>query len=76
LRAAAPELRLVYLQGSRELLSARISGRKHHFMPVTLLDSQLATLEEPAADEGALTLDVALAPEEMVARAVGWYETR
>lgn len=76
LRTAAPEMRLVYLRGTRELLSARISGRQHHFMPVKLLDSQLATLEEPAADEGALTIDVALAPEEMVARAVEWYGTR
>jgi gluconokinase len=74
LRAAVPELRLVYLRGSRELLSERVSGRKHHFMPVTLLDSQLATLEEPGVEEGALTVDVALAPEEVVARAVGWYE--
>ena len=74
LRAAVPELRLVYLQGSRELLSERISGRKHHFMPVTLLDSQLATLEEPGAEEGALTVDVALAPAEIVARVVRWYE--
>lgn len=73
LRAAVPELRLVYLRGSRELLSERISGRKHHFMPVTLLDSQLATLEEPGAEESALTVDVALAPVEIVARVVGWY---
>lgn len=73
LRAAVPELRLVYLRGSRELLSERISGRTHHFMPVTLLDSQLATLEEPGAEENALTVDVALAPAEIVARAIGWY---
>jgi gluconokinase len=73
LRAAAPELRLVYLRGSVELLSERLSARKNHFMPAKLLDSQLATLEEPGADERTFTADVALAPEEIVALAVRWY---
>jgi gluconokinase len=41
-------------------------------MPATLLDSQLATLEEPGVDEGALTIDVALTPDEIVARATTW----
>jgi len=73
LRAAAPGLRLLYLRGSPELLLNRVSGRKHAFMPAELLASQLATLEEPGVDEGACTIDVALAPGEIVARAVGWY---
>ena len=70
LRAQAPESRLVYLWGTRELLRERLSARKHAFMPATLLDSQLATLEEPGADERALRIDVALKPEEIVAQAV------
>jgi gluconokinase len=70
LRARAPELRLVYLWGTRELLRGRLLARTHAFMPATLLDSQLATLEEPGAEEKALRIDVALAPEEIVARAV------
>jgi gluconokinase len=74
LRAAAPGLRLVYLRGSVELLGERLSARQHHFMPAKLLDSQLATLEEPGVDEGALTADVALAPEEIVRMAVKWYQ--
>lgn len=72
LRAAAPQLRLIYLKGSAELLRERLSGRSHAFMPATLLDSQLATLEEPGANEGALTIDVALMPEEIIAQSVGW----
>ena len=72
LRADAPGLRLIYLQGSRALLAERLSGRKHEFMPATLLDSQLGTLEEPGVDEGALTIDVALTPDEIVARATTW----
>jgi gluconate kinase len=61
---------LVYLWGAPDLLRERLSGRKHAFMPATLLDSQLATLEEPEADEHALKIDVALAPEEIIAHAV------
>ncbi len=69
LRAADPDLRLVYLHGTRELLAERM-GHRDHFMPVALLDSQLATLEEPDADELALRYDVARPVEEIVADAV------
>lgn len=41
----------VYLHGSREVIAERMSHRKGHYMPTSLLDSQLATLEEPTADE-------------------------
>ena len=41
---AAPELRLVYLEGSAELLAQRTSQRQGHFMPPSLLASQLQTL--------------------------------
>ena len=48
----------VYLTGSEETLASRIGGRRGHFMPPSLLASQLATLEPPAADEGAITVSV------------------
>ena len=76
LRAAAPGLRWVYLWGAADLLRERLSGRKHAFMPETLLDSQLATLEEPGADEHALKIDVALAPEEIIAHAIAGLKLR
>lgn len=66
LRRAAPDLVLVYLHGTAELLSARIEGRRGHFMPSSLLRSQLDALEEPGADEDTLAFDVALRPEEIV----------
>ncbi|WP_191283314.1 gluconokinase [Pseudolysinimonas yzui] len=66
LRAAAPDLVLVYLHGSPELLAARMAQRDGHFMPPSLLESQLATLEEPSADEDAIPVDVALQPDEIV----------
>src|SRR5437764_13983717 len=52
-------VRLIYLKGSRELILERLQARRGHFMPPQLLDSQLATLEEPAHDENAVIVDVA-----------------
>ena len=49
--AAAPSTRFVFLDGSRELLESRVQHRNGHFMPASLLDSQLAALEPLAADE-------------------------
>jgi len=69
LRRAAPGLRLLYLRGPRELLASRLAHRSGHFMPVSLLESQLATLEEPAPDERAVVLDVEATPAELVAAA-------
>lgn len=62
-----PEILLVFLDGSRELLSARMASRQGHFMPSGLLDSQLATLEDPLGDGGkpALRLDVSQTPAEL-----------
>jgi carbohydrate kinase (thermoresistant glucokinase family) len=48
----------VLLHGSREVLLARLAVRQGHFMPATLLDSQLQTLELPGADEQALTVEI------------------
>lgn len=66
LRAAAPELRFVFLRGSRALIAERLAERRGHFMPASLLDSQLATLEEPALDEHAVTFDAGKSPQEIV----------
>jgi len=60
--------RLVYLRGNRELLADRLATRSGHFMPTALLDSQLATLEEPAPEENALVLDIAHPPAELVSQ--------
>ena len=49
--AAAPSVRFVFLDGSRALLESRVQFRRGHFMPASLLDSQLATLEPLAPEE-------------------------
>jgi carbohydrate kinase, thermoresistant glucokinase family len=56
LRGADPALRLLYLRVPHDELARRLRTRQH-FMPASLLDSQLATLEEPAADERAVVLE-------------------
>jgi gluconokinase len=61
------DVRLVYLKGSRDLIQRRMAARHEHFMPVALLDSQFATLEEPASDEHAIVVDVGGQPAEIVA---------
>jgi carbohydrate kinase (thermoresistant glucokinase family) len=67
LRAAAPDLLLVHLQGERPLLEQRLAARADHYMPPTLLQSQLDTLEPPDDDEHAITLDIGPPPEMLVA---------
>ena len=69
LREAAPDVRFVHLAGTREQLASRLSHRLHHFMPATLLDTQLATLEAPGDDEGAVVLDVSSTPAALAEQA-------
>jgi len=60
-----PEVRLVYLRGSRSLIADRLAGRHGHFMPASLLQSQIDTLEEPGPEERALTVDVGPPPDQL-----------
>jgi carbohydrate kinase (thermoresistant glucokinase family) len=53
----------VYLAGSKETIAARLATRHGHFMPPSLLDSQLADLEEPGPDEPAMRFDIGPPPE-------------
>ena len=72
LRAQASDLALVYLRGTPQLLAQRMAGRQGHYMPPSLLASQLATLEPPQDDEHALTLDVAHDPQQLVHETLAW----
>ena len=56
----------VYLQGSRELIAQRLAARTNHFMPPGLLDSQFATLQEPAADEPSIDVAIDATPDDIV----------
>lgn len=65
-----PEVALVYLRGTRDLIQRRMAARHEHFMPVALLDSQFATLQEPGADEHPVVIGIEGSPEEIVAEIV------
>jgi len=68
LRSAGNDtVRFVYLAGSRALLAERMAQRREHFMPASLLESQLAILEEPGPDERAWVCDIRETPEAIVA---------
>jgi gluconokinase len=68
--AAGGKLIFVFLKGSNELLTRRMGERKGHFMPTSLLQSQLATLESPEGEEGVVTVDIDATVEQIVADAV------
>ncbi len=48
----------VFLAGSKETIAARLAARHGHFMRASLLDSQFADLDEPAADEPAIRVEI------------------
>lgn len=61
-----PDVLLVYLKGSHDLIARRMAARKGHFMPPSLLDSQFATLEEPSAEEHPIVVSIDATPGEIV----------
>jgi gluconokinase len=57
------DVQIVYLKGSYDLILARMSTRKYHFMKPRMLRSQFETLEEPG---NALVIDITISVEEIV----------
>jgi carbohydrate kinase (thermoresistant glucokinase family) len=70
------EVALVYLKGSYDLIRRRMAERHDHFMPLALLDSQFAILQEPTPDEHAIIVDVDSRPAEIAAEIVHQLEMR
>jgi gluconokinase len=60
------DVRIVYLDGSKQLIAERLAKRKGHFMPPGLLDSQFKTLEPPDESENPVTVSIAGTPDEIV----------
>jgi carbohydrate kinase (thermoresistant glucokinase family) len=71
-----PDVTLVYLKGSYDLIRRRMAARHEHFMPVALLDSQFATLQEPTPDEHPIVVYVGGRPAEIAAEIVHQLEER
>ena len=70
LRSGAPDVVFVHLDGPVEAIRSRMELRTGHFMPATLLDSQVAILEPLAPDERGVVLDVCADPDVLVEQAL------
>jgi gluconokinase len=70
LRQGLEQVKIVYLKASQAILQERMEQRHGHFMPSSLLQSQLDTLEEPTEDAAesstTITVDVNQSPEQVV----------
>jgi gluconokinase len=63
---AAPQTTFLHLRGDPALIRQRMAERATHFMPLSLLDSQLAQLEPLGPDERGMSLDIGAAPAAII----------
>jgi gluconokinase len=66
LRHHAKGVEFLHLAGTPEVLARRMAGRPGHFMPPSLLTSQLSTLEPLEPDEHGVTLDIDQSVDDLV----------
>jgi gluconokinase len=71
LRRGRPEVKAIFLDGSRELIGRRLLTRHGHFMKAHMLDSQFADLERPTPDEPTLVVSIDATPAEIVDTILG-----
>ena len=70
LRTANARVRFLHLHGSPDTLASRIGARTDHFMPASMLTSQMETLEPLTSDEDGVSVDIDGTPIEIVQRAL------
>lgn len=70
-QASGGTLYFVFLTGDPKVLEERMGTRTGHFMPASLLQSQLATLESPEGEAGVVTVDIDTSLDDIVANALG-----
>lgn len=75
LRDAAPSAEFIHLAGEEHVLVARSRAREGHFMPPSLIASQLATLEQLGDDEVGLVVGVDATVTDIVESVVGWMQS-
>lgn len=75
IRIAAPDAVFVHVHGDYDLLHERMEHRPGHFMPSSLLDSQMAILEEIGEDEPGRVFDIADQPSVLVDKAEAWLKS-
>ena len=76
IRQAASNPQFIYLQGSAELLAERLAQRQNHFMPVSMLQSQLATMESVEQETDVLCLDISKSVNELMLQVLSKVEQR
>ncbi|WP_300574994.1 gluconokinase [Phenylobacterium sp.] len=76
LRRGVADLAIVFIQAAPQLLAERLARRSGHFMPPSLLTSQIETLEPPTADETVIVVQAAQTPEQIVERVLDWVGDR
>jgi gluconokinase len=69
-----PKVRLVHLHGDAQIVRDRMAKRRNHYMPTSLIDSQIATLEIPDAQEKVLTLNIADDPVKIVDQIISEFD--
>lgn len=72
IRDTAPEAVFVHVHGTRDVLDKRMNHRPGHFMPASLLDSQLEALEMLGEDEKGQVFNIAYSPGELVEQVADW----
>jgi carbohydrate kinase (thermoresistant glucokinase family) len=70
--AGAPTTKFVHLNGSQELIFARLSERSNHFMPIGLLDSQFHTLEPLDHTETGKVFEISQPVDQIVNEVIAW----
>jgi gluconokinase len=77
LRALAGRpLAFVFLQADHSVLAARMAARKNHYMPLSLLDSQLSTLEAPLGEAGVIAIGIDRPLDVIVGQAMAGLQLR
>ncbi|HEY1447653.1 MAG TPA: gluconokinase [Caulobacteraceae bacterium] len=66
LAGGRPYVRIVYVEGARELIAERIAVRDHAYFPASLLDSQFEALEPPSPEENPIVVNASQSLEEQV----------
>jgi gluconokinase len=74
-KAGGEPLYFVFLKGDPEVLAKRMGERKGHFMPTSLLQSQLATLESPEGEPAVVAVDIDASVSDIVDEAIAKLET-
>jgi gluconokinase len=60
------DVRIIFLEGTKDLIARRLEQRQGHFMPPGLLDSQFKALEPPEAAENPVTVSIDASVEAIV----------